>query len=159
MNVKRFLLFGLLALSLGSMARAGELVPSMDNPEFYKAGVRVLSEAMTPEEKDFRYSPHRDAGHAALKVKEFDKASQEYIKAGKATAFAWVRARQFANAAFALARASRCKESIAWYNEALKVQKLAEAKSSGGNKWAKSRAKCGADIEWGLKKSACREAE
>ncbi len=151
----KILLAGILALSLGAIAQAGELVPSLDNPEFYKAGVRVLSEAMTPEEKDVRYSPHRDAGHAAIKLKQFDKASQEYIKAGKATAFAWVRARQFANAGFALARATRCDEAIAWYEEAMKVQKLAEAKASGGTNWAKSRAKCRADIEWGLKDSSC----
>lgn len=145
-------------LAVGLLAPAyAQIVPDLDDPEFYKKGIRVLSEAMTPEEKNLRYSPHRDAGHAALKLKQFDKASQEYIKAGKATAFAWVRARHFANAAFALARASRCDEARTWYNEALRVQNVAEAKASGGPRWAKSRAKCRADIEWGLEKSACRE--
>ncbi len=148
------MLIAILVCGLYTGASA-ELVPELDNPEFYTNGIRVLSEAMTPQEKAFRYSPHRDAGHAALKLKQFNKASQEYIRAGKATAFAWVRARHFANAAFSFARASRCIDAITWYNEAMKVQEIAEKKSSGGTSWAKSRAKCRADIEWGLKDSAC----
>ncbi len=138
------LLAGILALSMGSLAQAY---------------VRDLDEAMTKLEKSATYQVSRDAGHKALDAKEFDTASKEFKPAGNATAFAWVRARMYANAAFALARAGRCTESVGLYKEALKVQKLAEAKASGGPKWAKARAKTRADIKWGLFESACKKAK
>lgn len=116
---------------------------------------RVLDEAMTKVEKAEKYQPHRDAGHAAMKAKRFDEASKEFALAANATAFAWVRARMLANAGFALARSSRCKDALAFYNEALVVQELAEEVSSGGTSWAKSRKQTRLDIEWGLHESAC----
>lgn len=144
------ILIAVLAMGLYGSATADFMGPVDEN------GVRVLDEAMTPEEKAVKYTPHRDAAKAALALKQFDKAAQEYELAGKATAFAWVRARHFANKAFALARSGdRCKESIKWYDEALRVQILAEEKDSGGDKWAKSRAQTRRDIEWGLYDSAC----
>ena len=118
--------------------------------------IRELDEAMTPQEFSEVYKPLKVSAHDALEGKRFDMAFQLYVKAGKATAFSWVRARQFANAAFALARSGdRCKEAIAWYGEAMKVQELAEKRASGGPKWAKARKQTRADIEWGLNDSAC----
>lgn len=144
------MLIAVLAMGLYGSAMADFMGPVDDN------GVRVLNEAMTPEEKSVKYAPHRDAAKAALKVKSFDTAFNEYVLTGNATAFAWVRARHYANAAFALARSGdRCKESIKWYKEAMRIQKLAEAKGSGGDKWKKSRDQTRRDIEWGLNDSAC----
>lgn len=148
------MLIAVLAMGLYGSAMADFMGPVDDN------GVRVLNEAMTPEEKSVKYTPHRDAAKAALKAKSFDTAFKEYVLTGNATAFAWVRARHYANAAFALARSgNRCKEAIIWYKKALEVQGMAEAKSSGGDKWKKSRAQTRRDIEWGLNDSACREGK
>ncbi len=143
--MKKYLFIGVLCFAMGLMsnARAGE--------------VAELDEAMTHAEKAVNYTPHRDAGHKALALKQFDLASKEFQAAADATAFAWVRARMLANAGFALARASRCKEALEIYDYAYRIWIIAEDVASGGSKWAKSRDKTIADIRWGLYESACRK--
>lgn len=147
----KWILIAVLAVGLYGSAMAGLMGPVDEN------GVRVLDEAMTPEEKAFKYQPHRDAGHEALGAKEFDRAAKEFEAAANATAFAWVRARMLANAGFALARASRCKEAWQLYRLAHGVWMHAEEVGSGGAKWSKQRDQTKRDIEWGLYESACAE--
>lgn len=150
------ILIAVLAFGLVGSAMA-EIVPLKD--DVYKDGVRRLDEAMTPEEKALRYSPHRDAGHAALNAKRFGEAAEEFEAAANATAFAWVRARMLANAGFALARASRCKEAQVIYDYAYRIWIAAEDVDSGGIKWAAARKQTIADIRWGLFESACKKAK
>lgn len=111
---------------------------------------RELTEKMTETEFAAKYEPHKEAGNKAIAEKRFEDARVEFLAAADATAFAWVRARMIANAAFAVIRATRLKEAIELYQAASKVQDVAEEVSSGGEKFAKDRAQCRADIEWGL---------
>jgi hypothetical protein len=129
------------------------LVVAMFVPAF--AADLELTEQQTPEEWAEVYKPHRDAGHEAMAEKRFEEARKEFVLAASGTRFAWVRARMLANAGFAVIRAGRIKEADALYMQALAVQDVAEDNESGGSKFAKDRAQCRADIEWGLKR--CQE--
>lgn len=113
-----------------------------------------LDEAMTKQEYHL-YRILADDGHSALDAKNFLVAYAKFTEAGKASHFAWVRARMFANAGFVMARAQHCTESISWYKQALVVQEKADAKASGGPKWAKDRKQTRLDIMWGLEDSSC----
>lgn len=140
--MKKYILMGVLCFAMGLLSTS----QSADTAE--------LDEAMTKQQYH-SYRGLADDAHAALKAKNFLVAYDTFIEAGKASHFGWVRARMFANAGFAMARAQHCTESLTWYNEAMRVQEKAEAVASGGPKWAKARKQTRRDINWGLKVSSC----
>lgn len=140
--MKKYLLMAALCFGMGllSTSQAGDTAE--------------LDEAMTFDQF-YEYKSLSKAGHLSMDNKKFVTAYTFFVAAGKSTHFAWVRARMFANAGFAMARAQHCTESISWYNAAIRVQAIAEAKASGGIKWAKVRKQTRLDIMWGLKDSSC----